>query len=79
LLDQLFHAILDEQDGVLLLGPYYAGFDRDLVVGRSKVNLIGVECSLAEGAEDQWHGEGGLGELFEKAYQDARERGVHVS
>lgn len=78
LLDQLFHAILDEQDGVLLLSPYYAGFDRDLVVGRSKVNLIGVECPLSEGSEDRWDGRGGLGEVFEKAYQDAKGRGVNV-
>jgi hypothetical protein len=78
LLDQLFHAILDEQDGVLLLSPYYAGFDRDLVVGRSKVSLIGVECPLSEGSEDRWDGRGGLGEVFEKAYQDAKGRGVNV-
>ena len=79
LLDQLFHAILDEQDGVLLLSPYYAGFDRDLVVGRSKVSLIGVECPLTKGSEDRWDGEGGLGELFEKAYRDAKAKGVNVS
>jgi len=48
-------------------------------VGRSKVNLIGVECPLSEGSEDRWDGRGGLGEVFEKAYQDAKGRGVNVS
>lgn len=43
ILDHLFHTILDAGDGVLILNPYYAGFDRDLVGGRSGVKLVGVD------------------------------------
>jgi len=30
ILDHLFHTILYSGEGVLILNPYYAGFDRDL-------------------------------------------------
>jgi 1-aminocyclopropane-1-carboxylate synthase len=87
LLDQLFHAILDPGDSVLLLTPYYAGFDRDLVVGRSRVNLVGVDCQTPDSGstgtpgyeEDRWDGPGGLGERFEKVYQDSISKGMNVS
>lgn len=40
-LDQLFYMLMDEDDAVLLIGPYYTGFDRDLI-GRARVNLVPV-------------------------------------
>lgn len=73
---------------MLILNPYYAGFDRDLVGGRSGVKLVGVDWAgygdQIEGQdegedEDEWAGEGGLEEAFEKALQNARADGVDVS
>lgn len=46
-LDQLFYTLMDEGDSVLLIGPYYTGFDRDLI-GRARVNLVPV-CPPCEG------------------------------
>lgn len=89
ILDHLFHTLLDAGDGVLILNPYYAGFDRDLVGGRSGVKLVGVdwaaygdqtECQNEdEEVQDEWAGDGGLEEAFEKALQNARADGVDVS
>jgi hypothetical protein len=88
ILDHLFHTILDAGDGVLILNPYYAGFDRDLVGGRSGVKLVGVdwagygdqtECQNEDEVQDEWAGDGGLEEAFEKALQNARADGVDVS
>ena len=73
---------------MLILNPYYAGFDRDLVGGRSGVKLVGVDWAgygdQIEGQEwdedeDEWTGNGGLEEAFEKALQNARADGVDVS
>ena len=88
ILDHLFHTILDAGDGVLILNPYYAGFDRDLVGVRSGVKLVGVdwagygdqiECQNEDEVRDEWAGDGGLEEAFEKALQNARADGVDVS
>jgi hypothetical protein len=88
ILDHLFHTILDAGDGVLILNPYYAGFDRDLVGGRSGVKLVGVDWAGYEDQiqgqdgdedEDEWAGDAGLEEAFEKALQTARADGVDVS
>ncbi|KAH8085861.1 pyridoxal phosphate-dependent transferase [Filobasidium floriforme] len=87
ILDHLFHTLLDAGDGVLILNPYYAGFDRDLVGGRSGVKLVGVdwagykdqiECQNEDEVQDEWAGDGGLEEAFEKALQNARADGVDV-
>jgi hypothetical protein len=88
ILDHLFHTLLDAGDGVLILNPYYAGFDRDLVGGRSGVKLVGVDWAGYEDQiqgqdgdedEDEWAGDAGLEEAFEKALQTARADGVDVS
>ncbi|KAL1405968.1 hypothetical protein Q8F55_007650 [Vanrija albida] len=50
-LDQLFYTLMDEGEAVLLAGPYYTGFDRDLI-GRARVRLVPVEVPDGDGAFD---------------------------
>ena len=45
------------------------------------MKLVGVDwdAKVTEAGEDEWEGEGGIGEAFEKALQRATEQGVDVS
>jgi hypothetical protein len=78
LLDHLFHTIVDQDDGVLVLTPYYAGFDRELVGGRSAIRIVPVHWEGIYAGHDVWDGPSGLKAAFEQALQQAESQGIQV-
>ncbi|KAK1926199.1 pyridoxal phosphate-dependent transferase [Papiliotrema laurentii] len=71
-LDQLFYTLMDEGEAILLAGPYYTGFDRDLV-GRDRVILIPVPVPIG----DEGFGPDSL-KAFDKALADCKSKGIIV-
>lgn len=78
LLDHLFHTIVDQDDGVLVLTAYYAGFDRELVGGRSAIKIVPVHWGGIYAGQDAWDGPSGLKAAFEQALQQAESQGIEV-
>ncbi|KAH8079618.1 pyridoxal phosphate-dependent transferase [Filobasidium floriforme] len=73
LIDQLTYTLFNPSEGILILRPYYAGFNRDFCK-RNGVKLIGVTHPPGE----SWEGPDGLGQAFEMALKEAEDQGTKV-